>query len=226
MSKKKKIIIPSEEEIEQFGKNEKPVPQEQPSDEKAPDQPEQADHTAQPKPQEEAAESEISEAQEWKDKYLRAKADLLNYQRRAEKSRSEALKYANAGLAKALLPILDDLERVIDADTDQDINAQTLREGVKLTLDNFFKVLRDYNIVPIEATGKPFDPTVHEAMMEDPNTEHPQRMVLQELAKGYQLHDRTIRPAKVTVSKQSSESEDKEEETAATEQNNSNTQEE
>jgi len=213
MAKKKKIAIASEEEVEKYGQNEKSAPQEEKNDrpeteKKESPQTEDAQPTQEP----------ISETEEWKEKFLRAKAELLNYQRRAEKDRSETLKFANAGLAKALLPIIEDLERVLSAETDQNTNAQTISEGVKLTLDNFLKVLRQFNIVPIEAAGKPFDPKVHEAVMENPSAEHPQRMVLEEVVKGYQLHDRVLRPAKVIVSKQSEKSDpDEKKETAADE---------
>jgi molecular chaperone GrpE len=200
MSKKKKIIIPTEDEVNQYGQKEGSSAEgESPNPKQSPNQAETPAPSEDTQPTTEAK----SEVEEWKDKYLRAKAELLNYQRRADKNQGEALRYANANLAKVLLPVLDDLERVTATQADEIDNAKVILDGVKLTLDNFLKILRDFHIVPIEAEGKPFDPQVHEAVMEDSSVEHPQRMVLKEIARGYQLHDRVLRPARVTVSKQS-----------------------
>ena len=107
----------------------------------------------------------------------------------------------DSGLAKALLPILDDLERIIESGREHPDNAEAVVDGVKLTLDNLLKALSDFQVSRIDAAGQPFDPEVHEAMMEQPSPEHPERTVLQELSKGYRLHDRVIRPSKVIVSK-------------------------
>lgn len=137
---------------------------------------------------------------DWKDIALRARAELSNYQRRAEKDRADSVRYANASLLKGLLPVLDNLERVVQTGTASDGNTKALLDGVKLTLEAFQKTLRDFNVEIIAAEGQPFDPQVHEAMMERPS-DHPERMVLQELARGYKLYDRVLRPAKVIVSK-------------------------
>jgi len=142
-----------------------------------------------------------AEVQEWKDKFLRAKADLANYQRRSEKERAEALRYANAGLIRSLLAVLDNLERVVASAEADPGNGAALLEGVKLTLDSFIKVLQEANVQRIEAEGMPFDPQVHEAMMEQPSADHSERTVLKEAMKGYRLHDRVLRPSRVIVSK-------------------------
>ena len=200
MSKKKKIVIPTEDEVAQYGQKERPSAEEDSLEREQPaNQVEESTESEEGQP---SAETK-SEADEWKQKYLRAKADLVNYQRRAEKNKSEALRYANANLAKALLPIIDDLERVVDTQADNEGNTKAFLDGVKLTLDNCLKMLLEFHVVPIAAEGKLFDPNVHEAVMEDASVEHPQRTVLKEVAKGYQLHDRVLRPAKVIVSKQS-----------------------
>ncbi len=144
----------------------------------------------------------LSEAEEWKDKCLRARAELLNFQRRSEKDRSDALRYANAGLVKSLLPVLDDLERVIES-TSADEGGHLL-EGVRLTRDNFTKVLQEAHVETISAAGQPFDPRIHEALMQQPSADHPPGTVLQEVARGYKLYDRVLRPAKVIVSKEAS----------------------
>lgn len=195
--KKHKIEIASEEEVRKYA-GEAPSQDEaaRPDDaQTAAESPAAADGEST-----EAGTGLTTEAQEWKDKCLRARAELANYQKRIEKERIDLIRYANAGLAKSLLPTIDDLERVIGSGQQTPDNAAGLIEGVKLTLENLLKALRELHIERIEAEGKPFDPQVHEAMMEQPS-EYPERIVLQELMKGYRLHDRVLRPAKVIVSK-------------------------
>lgn len=199
--KKHKIEIPSAEEVKEYGGE---SPSESATPGAAPAQGEPAPPSEAAKGQEAAAEAaadESAEAREWKDRCLRARAELANYQRRAEKERSDLIRYANAGLAKSLLPVLDNLERVIESGQQNPDNAGALLEGVKMTLEHFLKALREANVERIEAEGAPFDPQVHEAMMEQPSAEHAERMVLKEVMKGYRLHDRVLRPAKVIVSR-------------------------
>ena len=126
---------------------------------------------------------------------------MANYQRRVEKERSDSVRYANATFATALLPVLDNLERLMTAATEHKNDLDALAYGVKLTLDSFLKVLKDFRVERIEATGKTFDPTLHEAIMQQPSAEHAEPTVLTETAKGYRLHDRILRPARVIVSK-------------------------
>lgn len=184
------VIIPSAEEVAQYGG----APAE-PAGEAAP-----AEAAAQPETPGAPAETAAPET-DWKEIALRARAELSNYQKRAEKDRIEFARYANAGLLRALLPILDNLERVIQTgEKKTESNAQALLDGVKLILDQFQKTLHDHHVETIAAEDQPFDPQVHEAMMERPS-DHAERTVLQELAKGYKLYDRVLRPAKVIVSK-------------------------
>jgi molecular chaperone GrpE len=200
MSRRKKIAIASDDEIREYAGKQDPGEASGspgPEDKGVVD----AEPAEQPAPPGSETERLGAEAAEWKEKFLRAKAELANYQRRAEKDRSEALRYANAGLIKALLPILDDLERVIASGADAGGNVEAVIDGVKILLDNFLKALREAQVSVIEAEGKPFDPQVHEALMQQPSAEHPDKTVLQETAKGYRLHDRVLRPAKVIVSK-------------------------
>lgn len=187
MSKGKKIIIPTEEEVRDLA-GEGAAPQGGAENTSAGDSREQA-----------SAESVRSEAEEYKDKYLRAVAELSNFRKRAEKDREESLRYASAALARSLLPVLDNLERVL-ASADSS-NANALIEGVKLTLESFHKAMSDARVTRIEAQGQPFDPAVHEAMMQQPSDAHPDKSVLQVVQEGYKLYDRVLRPARVIVSK-------------------------
>ncbi len=206
MSKKhKNVVIPTEEEMARYGgqgsgagapadgspdaEGQSPPAQEPSAD--------QAGQPAEPVP----TGGETETLEQWKDKYLRARADLANYQRRSEKDHAESLRYAYAGLARALLPVLDDLDRVLEAGEAHADNAQAILDGVKLVRGNFLKVLGEFHVERIAAAGEPFDPQVHEAMMEQPSAEHAERTVLQELAKGYRLYERVLRPVKVIVSR-------------------------
>ncbi len=194
MTGKKKIVIANEGEVAEYGGAEgDPPAQASGADESPAEAAAQAPAAAEP--------VERSEADEWREKYLRAKAELANYQRRAQKERAEAIRYAHAELVRALLPMLDDLERVIASGEGESAALRAVVDGAKLTRENVHKVLGQFDVVPIEAAGQPFDPAVHEAMMEQPSAEHAERMVLRVLSKGYRLHDRVLRPAKVIVSK-------------------------
>ena len=198
MSRKKKIVVPTEEEVAQYagdpGSIKESASQPAAGDDEASPGAEAREATA-------ATVESRPESEEWKEKFLRAKADLANYQRRAEKERADGVRYANARLVQALLPVLDDLERVICSGSEQTGDVEGVVNGVKLTLGNFLKVLRDFDVSPIEAEGQPFDPAVHEAMMQQPSSDHSEPTVLQEVVKGYRLHDRVLRPARVIVSK-------------------------
>jgi molecular chaperone GrpE len=206
---KKKIVIPTEQDVARYGGDPASPqpgagqPESRPADEPGQSVGEQAaPETGQP-----AAEAAPSvevlkaEAEQWKDKCLRARAELANYQRRVEKDRAESLRYANAGLVKALVPVLDDLERVLGAATEHKNDPDALIGGLKLALESFLKVLKDFGVRQIEAAGKPFDPNHHEAILQQPSPDYPEPTVLSEVAKGYVLHDRVLRPVRVIVSK-------------------------
>jgi molecular chaperone GrpE len=139
-----------------------------------------------------------SDLQEYKDKYLRCLAEQQNAARRAANAQLEAVRYSNANLIKALLPALDDFERMLSSDATAD--AQALREGIRLIYSNLSNTLQDFNVTVVETVGRPFDPAIHEAMMKEPSADVPEGTVLKELQKGYRLHDRTLRPARVIIS--------------------------
>ena len=134
-----------------------------------------------------------------RDENLRLVAELRNVRQRAQREKQEALKYGEADFARELLVVLDDLERTQESVKTAD-NMQAVTEGVRIVYEHFLKVLRAHQIEPIEAAGQPFDPGLHEAMMQQPSAEHPAGTVMQELARGYKMHGRVIRPAKVVVS--------------------------
>ena len=119
-------------------------------------------------------------------------------QRRAAKEKADAVRFAVADFARDVLSVVDDFERTLAAaDSEPDTG---IAEGARLVYDNLMKILRSHHIEEIEAEGQPFDPACHEAVMQQPSDEHPPQTVLQEIQRGYRLHDRLLRPAKVVVS--------------------------
>jgi molecular chaperone GrpE len=190
VSKKKqkpKIVTPTEEEMRKYGSG----PQVAASEQKAPAPPDEA---AAPEPAPSAREG----VTELKDKLLRARAELANVQRRAANEKAEAIRYALADFLRDLLPVVDDLERTLEA-AEAGGDPQSIVAGARLVYENLLRVFRNHHLERIEAVGQPFDPADHEAVMQQPSPDHPPQTVLQEVQKGYRLHQRLVRPAKVIV---------------------------
>lgn len=135
------------------------------------------------------------------DSLLRAKADYQNLQRTSARERTDACRYANTELMKSLLTALDDLERTLAAAAAASADISSVAEGIRLVHENLMKALGHHGLEVIEAAGRPFDPSIHEALMQQPSTEQAPGTVLEEVAKGYRLGERVIRPSKVVVSK-------------------------
>jgi len=140
------------------------------------------------------------ECEELLDRLKRTTADFLNYQKRAERQMGEVRRFAIRDLLLDLLPVLDNLERALaHAETHPDF--QSLQEGIRLVREQFTAALAKHGVERIEAEGRPFDPEHHEAVAHLPNEEHPEGHVAEVVAPGYRLHDQTLRPSRVTVSK-------------------------
>jgi len=140
-----------------------------------------------------------AEVEALRDQKLRAQAEVQNVRQRMQRDKSEAIKYAEADFARSLLGVLDDLERTIESAKASD-DAQAVGKGVSIVYDQFLKLLKDRHIEPIDAVGKPFDPDLHEAVMQKPSEKVAAGAVAEVLARGYRMHARVIRPAKVIVS--------------------------
>ena len=144
----------------------------------------------------ETIRQEVAELQEQK---LRLLAEQRNQQQRSERDKAEALKHAEADFARELLVILDDLERTRESARDSN-DVQAIADGVRIVYEHFLKVLAERRIQPIEALGQPFDPGLHEALLQQPSDDYPAGTVIQELARGYKMHDRVLRATRVIVS--------------------------
>jgi molecular chaperone GrpE len=132
------------------------------------------------------------EAKDMFDRLARVSADFDNYKKRVAREKSDAIKFANEGVFKEMLPVLDNLQRAIAAGEHS--------EGVKLTAKQFEDVLSKFGVVGFPSQGMTFDPAKHEAVGSRPDANVPAQHICEEYQKGYMLHDRLLRPALVIVS--------------------------
>ena len=157
----------------------------------------------------EALKQALAEEKEKAEGYLanwqRAQADFINYKRRSEQEKEEISKFANSLLMLNLLPVLDDLERAF-ASVPSHLANLTWVDGIRLIGRKLQASLEAQGLSLIKAIGEPFDPQLHEAAMHSKGKEG---IVIEELQKGYKLHDRVIRPTMVVVG--NGEEEEKEE---------------
>ena len=138
------------------------------------------------------------------DKLLRAQAEIENIRRRSAKESEAIRKFAIERLARDLLPVLDSLEKAIEAcgDTDSE-DGNALAEGVQLSLKLFIDILEKEGLSLVDPIGEPFDPQFHEALTVVPNPDMEANSVMEVVKKGYILNGRVIRAAKVVVTSDS-----------------------
>jgi len=141
------------------------------------------------------------EAAAARDAALRAAADAQNVKRRAEQDVEKARKFALEQFARELLPVVDNLERALEATAGQDAAVKPIAEGVELTLKSFLDALKKFNIATVDPQGEPFDPNLHQAMSMVENAAAEPNSVIAVMQKGYTLNGRLLRPAMVMVSK-------------------------
>lgn len=131
-----------------------------------------------------------------KDQFLRSRADFENFRKRAEREKSDFFKYALANTLRELLPVLDNFERALAADTG---SVDDFRKGVEMIYRQLLEALQKAGMQEIASENALFDPTLHEAVMREERHDVPSHTVLQVLQKGYTLQDRLLRPAMVKV---------------------------
>jgi molecular chaperone GrpE len=170
-----KIATPSDEEVAQYSDRQDPAG-----------------------PRDDSLSQLQRERDEYKDKMQRAQAECANIAKRLHQQHAESLKLSGMSLARDILPVLDNFERTLanlkDAHAEDPVIA-----GVKLVADQLTKVLKDHGVEPIEAIGKQFDPSIHEALLHDRQSEELPGTVTQEFERGYRMHDRVLRHSKVAV---------------------------
>ena len=142
---------------------------------------------------------------ELNDRLLRMAAEMENLRKRSLKEREDAIKYSTTKFARDIITVADDLERAIESvqgiDFETNDTMKTLHDGVELTLRSLTQIFSRNGIERFDPLGEKFDPTMHEAMFEVPNSENDSGIIVHLVEPGYRLNDRILRPARVGVSK-------------------------
>ena len=136
---------------------------------------------------------------ELNDKYLRLAAEFDNYKRLIQRDQRDQIRFGNEELLKDLLPVVDNLERAIEASRNGG-SSDVLIQGVDLTLKQLTGALTRFHVIPVETVGQLFNPATHQAVTSIASEKVPERHVVDEFQRGYLLHDRILRAATVSVS--------------------------
>jgi molecular chaperone GrpE len=145
-------------------------------------------------------ESELEEKlAESENRYLRLRADFDNLRRRTILEREASEKFRSQSLITDILPTLDSFERALKMDAKSD-ESKTILQGMEMVYRSLFEALQKEGVEVIETVGQPFDPYLHQAVMQEEDAENPSNIVIEEFQKGYKLKDRVIRPSMVKVS--------------------------
>ncbi len=164
----------------------------------------QGDNQAEVEPQWslQALQADLEKAQaqaaEYLDGWQRARAEFANYKKRVEAEREEVRRASNEALLLKLLPVVDDFERAFQK-IPREAAASPWVNGIQMILRKLQALLESQGVVPIQATGQPFNPQQHEAVLLEETAEHPDGTVIAELQRGYRLGERVLRPAQVKV---------------------------
>lgn len=159
---------------------------------------EQQDSAADSKSPGSELEAVQAERDQYIDKFQRSIAELENFRRRAQREAELSARYSSLPLIRDLLPAMDNVARTIQA-AEQTGKIDDLIQGLQMIVAQVDQVFGNHSAKPIAAVGETFDPNLHEALQQVPTSEHPPMTVLQELERGYIMHDRVIRPTKVIV---------------------------
>ena len=146
-------------------------------------------------------EAKEKEAEENYDRLLRLSAEFENYKKRSSREIEEFRKFANQSLIKEMLSVVDNLELAMNSTNGHKAIDKDLLQGLEMTHREILKVFDKFNVKPIDAKGQPFDPTFHEAVMQEETNDYAKNTVISEMQKGYMIHDRLLRPSMVVVAK-------------------------
>ena len=144
------------------------------------------------------AEKSAEEQIDWKDQYIRLQAEFDNFRKRTIREKMDLIQSGGSDVLKAILPILDDMQRAISASEKSD-DIVALREGEKLVVQKFIDTLRQKKVIEIEALDAPFDENLHEAVARFAAGEEKSGKVIDVVERGYMLGDKVLRFAKVVV---------------------------
>ena len=150
----------------------------------------------------EELKSRATKADENWERLLRTTADFDNFKKRAAREKQDALRYATEGLISKIIPVLDNFEMALAAAQNSSAEGlKSLQDGVTMIQSQLKSALTDSGLEEVDATGKPFDPNIHEAVSQQESDDVPEGHVLQQLRKGYKIRERLLRPATVVVAK-------------------------
>ena len=140
---------------------------------------------------------------EFEGRFQRALADLQNYQKRTAREREQLIQQTQVDtIEQFLFPVIDDLDRAIQAANEHGYDSgDPLFAGLTMVHQRMLDLLKQYGIEPIDATGKPFDPLYHQAVMDQPSDQHAEGSVMDVISRGYTAAGKTIRPARVIVAR-------------------------
>lgn len=140
------------------------------------------------------------ELAELNDKYLRTLAESENIRKRVRQQSEETVRFQRENLIRDLLPIVDNLERAVQA-AQGATDSRVIVDGVEMVLRSLLDLLKTHGVVPLSVVGHPFDPNRHEAVDQVESAEHPPNTVVSEFHRGYLIGDRMLRTARVAVAK-------------------------
>lgn len=140
------------------------------------------------------------EKEELNNKYLRTQADLQNFRARVSREKEQILTFQSQRVIESLLPVMDNFERALTAGKSENSTLESMVEGIEMVFRQIEGVFEQEGVQVIPATGQPFDPNVHQAVMQEESDEYESGIVMEEFQKGYQLKGRVIRPSMVKVS--------------------------
>lgn len=135
-----------------------------------------------------------------KDKNMRITAEMVNTLRRKDEETNRLLKYSNESLITELLPVIDNFERALNVDA-KTVDVESYQKGMTMIYNSLKNILEKFEVKEIEAIDKEFDPSYHQAVMQEEKEGTKENIVIEVLQKGYTYKDKVIRPAMVKVSK-------------------------
>lgn len=144
---------------------------------------------------------QAGKAAQYYDQLVRTMADMENFKKRAARERQDAIKYANEALLERIIPVLDNFDAALAAANAPNTSVQSLHSGVNMIQTQLKSAMSEAGLEEIDATGKPFDPNIHEAISQLETDEIPEGHVVQQTRRGYKLRERLLRPASVIVAK-------------------------
>lgn len=145
-------------------------------------------------------EDKMKEIEEVNNRFIRLQADFTNYKKRVEKEKENIYTYATEEIIKQLLPVIDNMERALDA-VAENKEDDSFYNGVRMVYNQFLDILKKNGLEEIQALGKKFDPNLHHGVAQEESDEHDEDTVIDVFQKGYKLKDRVIRPSMVKIAK-------------------------